>query len=366
MVLSDHVADPDPSLADRHNAIERLRDRTHTRNLSSGAIVDLFASAGLGAIRSTEEAFTLDFDEWFDRGTPASTKAGGSQPDPPNLRSARGFRAVEEGDGRVTIHCWRAIVRGVKPADGSSRPSPESRRRLVRAGIRLRIHPIDARFENRPRESDLSEGRVVMRHSPICRRFALLAWAALLTSVAAPVARSRARPPTPSRPRRTAGPPPGPRKRPSPRPSPRPRPSRATPSPTRSRPRSKPPGTSTNTRRRQPSNGPKYTEFDFFDPAGLKVAGRLVGLVDADQEEGAGLPRLAVPRIPRRRGDLEHQAPGPRRCAARQEDASLPDRLHDLLGRELQLPRPVDPARRRADRPARLRRRWIVGPMASS
>lgn len=114
LVLSDHLADPDPGLALEHNAIERLRDRTHTRNLSSGAIVDLLASAGLGSIRSTEDAFTLDFDEWFDRGTP----------DGPKLEvrgrllgadAGRGFRPVEEGDGRVTIHCWRAIVRGVKP-----------------------------------------------------------------------------------------------------------------------------------------------------------------------------------------------------------------------------------------------------------
>ncbi len=113
VVLSDHVTDPDPSFTEIHNAIERLRDRTHTRNLSTGAIVDLFASSGLGSIRASEEAFTLDFDEWFDRGTPAAPKAEvrrhvlGSP--------ARGFRAVEGADGRVTIHCWRAIVRGVKP-----------------------------------------------------------------------------------------------------------------------------------------------------------------------------------------------------------------------------------------------------------
>ena len=114
VVLSDHVTDPDPGIADEHNAIERLRDRTHTRNLSPGSIVDLLASAGLGSIRSSEEDFTLDFDEWFDRGTPGAPKEEvrrrllGATP-------ARGFRAVQEGDGRVTIHCWRAIVRGVKP-----------------------------------------------------------------------------------------------------------------------------------------------------------------------------------------------------------------------------------------------------------
>ena len=116
VVLSDHSTDPESLVADEHNAIERLRDKTHTRNLSPGAIVDLLASAGLEAIRLGEEDFTLDFDEWFDRGTPAASKVdvrrqilGATQP--------RGFRAVEGADGRVTIHCWRAIVRGMKSPD---------------------------------------------------------------------------------------------------------------------------------------------------------------------------------------------------------------------------------------------------------
>jgi SAM-dependent methyltransferase len=116
LVVSDHVTDPDASKAEEHNAIERLRDRTHTRNLSPGSLVDLFASAGLDSIRLSEEAFTLDFDEWFERATPAAPK--------PEVRRTileagpiRGFHAVAGKDGRVTIHCWRAIVRGVKPGE---------------------------------------------------------------------------------------------------------------------------------------------------------------------------------------------------------------------------------------------------------
>ena len=66
--------DPDPTNAGWHQDIERRRDRTHTQNLTGGRIVDLFAAAGLGAIRLEEEPFTLDFDEWFDRGTPSDTK----------------------------------------------------------------------------------------------------------------------------------------------------------------------------------------------------------------------------------------------------------------------------------------------------
>ena len=113
LVLSDHTTDSDPGLAEAHRRFEWSRDTTHTTNLTASAIVDLFARAGLSDIRSTEEAFTLDFDEWFDRGTPAVEKAA--------LRTAileeprpRGFRAVESADGRVVIHCFRSIIRGSK------------------------------------------------------------------------------------------------------------------------------------------------------------------------------------------------------------------------------------------------------------
>ncbi|WP_435010632.1 class I SAM-dependent methyltransferase [Tundrisphaera lichenicola] len=117
IILSDHTTDPDPDLAERHNAIERLRDRTHTRNLSTGEIVDLFGFAGLVEISLVEEPFTLDFDEWFDRGTPDASKF-----EVRSLLAAlppiRGYSPVIDPSGGITIHCWRAIVRGRKSSDG--------------------------------------------------------------------------------------------------------------------------------------------------------------------------------------------------------------------------------------------------------
>lgn len=113
LVVNDHATDPDPALAAHHEQLERLRDTTHTRNLTSGGLVDLLAGAGLEDLRLEEEAFTLDFDEWFDRGTPALSKAevrarllGG----PP----LRGFLPSLLADGSVRIDCVRALVRGVK------------------------------------------------------------------------------------------------------------------------------------------------------------------------------------------------------------------------------------------------------------
>jgi 2-polyprenyl-3-methyl-5-hydroxy-6-metoxy-1,4-benzoquinol methylase len=111
LVLCDHLTDPDRGRAEWHQEVERLRDRTHTKNPTGGELVDYFAGAGLTDVRLEEEAFDLDFDEWFDRGTPAADKAavrkillGGT---------ARGFTPHEEG-GRIRIACIRALIRGVK------------------------------------------------------------------------------------------------------------------------------------------------------------------------------------------------------------------------------------------------------------
>ncbi len=113
LVLCDHTTDPDPTAARHHNDVEYGRDRTHTSCLTPGSLVDLLLRAGLSGVRHVEEAFVLDFDEWFDRGTPADTKE--------NVRAwilagpqGRGFLPSLLPDGAVRIDAWRSIVRGVK------------------------------------------------------------------------------------------------------------------------------------------------------------------------------------------------------------------------------------------------------------
>jgi 2-polyprenyl-3-methyl-5-hydroxy-6-metoxy-1,4-benzoquinol methylase len=113
LVVNDHITNPDPDIANHHAAIEVARDRTHVRNLTGGELVDLFAAAGLTSIRYVEEPFPLDFDEWFDRGTPSETKAEVRQRllQGPIIRS---FRPKVLENGSIRIDCFRAIVRGVK------------------------------------------------------------------------------------------------------------------------------------------------------------------------------------------------------------------------------------------------------------
>lgn len=115
LVACDHLTDPDPGRAEHHERLERARDRSHTRSPTGGQIVDLFAAAGLSDITMVEEAYELDFDEWFDRGSPDETKE--------DVRAAllngprvRGFTAASRQDGSIRIEGIRAIVRGVKPS----------------------------------------------------------------------------------------------------------------------------------------------------------------------------------------------------------------------------------------------------------
>jgi SAM-dependent methyltransferase len=112
VVVSDHVTDPEADASRWHQEIERARDHTHVRNLTSGELVDAFARAGLVAVQLAEDSFELDFDEWFDRGTPARPKH--------DVRAlleagtARGFTPRVRPDGGVTIECVRVVVRGAR------------------------------------------------------------------------------------------------------------------------------------------------------------------------------------------------------------------------------------------------------------
>lgn len=120
VVLSDHTTDPDFDRASWHNQIEVMRDRSHTQCLSPGALVDLFALGGLESICLVEEMFTLDFDEWFDRGTPSASKSD-VRNELLSARPARGYAPWARTDGGITIDCQRAIVRGLVPdSEGAS------------------------------------------------------------------------------------------------------------------------------------------------------------------------------------------------------------------------------------------------------
>jgi SAM-dependent methyltransferase len=112
VVASDVTGDTDPDLQAWMQQVERLRDRTHTRNLPPGELLDLFARAGLVELRLVEEEVVLDFDEWFDRGTPVAPKAEVRAL--VLARRARAFPPEAAPGGAVRIRCRRALLRGVR------------------------------------------------------------------------------------------------------------------------------------------------------------------------------------------------------------------------------------------------------------
>lgn len=123
VVASDHTTDPDPARASWHQEIERFRDGTHVRNLTPGELVDLFVGVGLVDVTLAEEPFELDFDEWFDRGTPTEEKSA------VHTRilegSAMGFWPTERKDGEIKLACRRVAVRG-RRSDTPIRPATAS------------------------------------------------------------------------------------------------------------------------------------------------------------------------------------------------------------------------------------------------
>ncbi len=119
LVVCDHTTDP--ACAAWHQEVERARDTTHTRNLTPGELVDLLAAEGLREIATAEEAFSLDLDEWFGRGTPSCDREGllrllaG--------RAARGFEPRPRADGGTDCARGPATVSGarVTPIKGRGR-----------------------------------------------------------------------------------------------------------------------------------------------------------------------------------------------------------------------------------------------------
>jgi SAM-dependent methyltransferase len=108
----DLSADPDPAGRAWSHAIERDRDRTHVRTLTPGELVDALVAAGLEDLRVAQEHLVLDYDEWFDRGSPGAPKEEVRRR--LHERTAWGFAPRARPDGGFDITVTRSMVRGVK------------------------------------------------------------------------------------------------------------------------------------------------------------------------------------------------------------------------------------------------------------
>jgi ubiquinone/menaquinone biosynthesis C-methylase UbiE len=67
VVVADLIADEDPAVAARQNALERLRDPSHTTMLSADGLVALLARAGLQDVRIEARGVVRPLAGWLDQ-----------------------------------------------------------------------------------------------------------------------------------------------------------------------------------------------------------------------------------------------------------------------------------------------------------
>ena len=113
VVIVDITASNDPSLADAHNQLERLRDPSHTTAFPISQLRDLAGQCALRVAHSSEADAARDLDEWMDlTATPQDVRDHINAAFEADLSggASTGMRAHRE-DGRVKfIHHWVVLV----------------------------------------------------------------------------------------------------------------------------------------------------------------------------------------------------------------------------------------------------------------
>ncbi|WP_018333809.1 class I SAM-dependent methyltransferase [Actinomycetospora chiangmaiensis] len=120
--ITDLVLEPDeadPDLVDRNTHLERLRDPSHGRTLSTTEIHGLLTDAGATPISTELRDNPLDVEDWMERShTPEADRdeirrqldaelAGGP---------ATGLRPGRDGDVRTMTHVWATVLAEPRPA----------------------------------------------------------------------------------------------------------------------------------------------------------------------------------------------------------------------------------------------------------
>jgi ubiquinone/menaquinone biosynthesis C-methylase UbiE len=97
VVVEDMRAPDDLAQRAYQATIERLRDDSHTRTLTSGEFMELARAAGLSAAGTIPVTLNIDFDEWIDRACHDAKKRD---------RARRMMEACLEQD-RCGVKVWR-------------------------------------------------------------------------------------------------------------------------------------------------------------------------------------------------------------------------------------------------------------------
>ena len=113
VVVADHVTDDDGAAAAWHEEIERLRDPSHWACLTPARIAALAERAGLDPDEERLVPFSIDYDEWLNRGSGGPANAALIErllvEAPPTAESfvVTGFGDDRRLNLRNSLHRWR-------------------------------------------------------------------------------------------------------------------------------------------------------------------------------------------------------------------------------------------------------------------
>ena len=118
VAIVDIVASDDPSVADAHNRLERMRDPSHTTAFCLSDLHALAQRSGLNVVYTSENDAVRDLDEWMDlTGTPDDVRAAAHQALEDEIAggSPTGMRA-HRVDGRLKfVHHWAVLACELAP-----------------------------------------------------------------------------------------------------------------------------------------------------------------------------------------------------------------------------------------------------------
>src|SRR5581483_2200700 len=127
VAIIDITAPDDPAIAERYNALERLRDPTHTIALSQADLARHIADVGLEVISTQSRDVTMNLATWLDftatdperRARITSALVGDHQ----GLSEPTGFRPEATGATLTFRHRWTLCIASVRPRKSRINPA---------------------------------------------------------------------------------------------------------------------------------------------------------------------------------------------------------------------------------------------------
>lgn len=112
--IIDMLVAPDPSVAQEHNRLERLRDRTHTEAFSLEGLASLLEQSGVQVTKQTTREVKMEFDPWLATTQPPVADGekirAALQAELDSGNASTGMRPFMQDGKLCFMHTWAVIV----------------------------------------------------------------------------------------------------------------------------------------------------------------------------------------------------------------------------------------------------------------